>query len=100
MSWKPNSIPPRSRLESNDGHAHDITMARAERAAWEEMMANFGSHLAYPTPDWVAYRREQEVARARTERRTARPATLARVARTLRRFAHAWVTAQAHNAFR
>jgi hypothetical protein len=92
------SVPPRSRLEAND--AHDVKTARAERAAEEESMANFGNHLAYPTPDWVAYRREQEIARARAERRTDRPAALARIARALRRFARAWATAQAHNAFR
>jgi len=62
-------------------------------------MANFGNHLAYPAPDWVAYRREEEIARARVERRNASPAALARIARALRRFAHAWATAQAHNAF-
>ena len=62
-------------------------------------MANFGSHLAYPTPDWVAYRREEEIARARAERSTVRPTALARLGRTLRRLAHTWATAQAHNAF-
>ena len=62
-------------------------------------MANFGSHLAYPTPDWVAYRRDEEIARARAERRTARAPALARVARALRRYARSWATAQAHNAF-
>ena len=72
--------------------------ACAERAVEEESMANFGSHLAYPTPDWVAYRREGEIARARVERRTARPTSLARIARALRRLARAWATAQAHNA--
>jgi hypothetical protein len=62
-------------------------------------MANFGNHLAYPAPDWVAYRREEEIARARVERRNASPAALARIARALRRLAHTWAKAQAHNAF-
>ena len=62
-------------------------------------MANFGNHLAYPTPDWVAYRRDEEIDRARVERRIARPAALARIVRALRRFARTWATAQAHNAF-
>ena len=62
-------------------------------------MANFGTHLAYPTPDWVAYRREVEIARARVQRRTARPPALARLVRALRRLARTWATAQAYNAF-
>jgi len=62
-------------------------------------MANFGTHLAYPTPHWVAYRREDEIDRTRVERRAARPAAFARIARALHRFARTWVTAQAHNAF-
>ncbi|HEU4721359.1 MAG TPA: hypothetical protein VFS59_08350 [Gemmatimonadaceae bacterium] len=61
-------------------------------------MANFGAHLAWPTPDWVAYRREDEIARAHTARRTT--ALLVRIARALRRLARSWATAQAHNAFR
>jgi hypothetical protein len=73
--------------------------AGADRAAEEESMANFGNHLAYPTPDWVAYRREEEIVRARVERRSARPAALTRLVRALRRFARTWATAQAHNAF-
>jgi hypothetical protein len=62
-------------------------------------MANFGHHLAYPTPGWVAYRREEEIARARVERRSTRPAALARFASALRRLARTWAAAQAHNAF-
>ncbi|PYP77823.1 MAG: hypothetical protein DMD35_13365 [Gemmatimonadetes bacterium] len=62
-------------------------------------MANFGHHLAYPTPNWVAYRPEEEIARARAERRSMRPTVLARFASALRRFARTWATAQAHNAF-
>jgi hypothetical protein len=62
-------------------------------------MANFGARLAYPTPDWVAYRRENEITRARAPRRPAGPSPLARVASALRRFARRWVKAQAHNAF-
>ncbi len=61
-------------------------------------MANFGNHLAYPTPDWVAYRREEEIARARVERRPAVP-LLARIASALRRFARAWARSQAYNSF-
>jgi hypothetical protein len=99
MSWKAISGTSRSRLDERIEPAHDVTTARAGRAAEEESMANFGNHLAYPTPDWVAYRRDEEVARARVERRTARPAALARIARALRRLARAWATAQAHNAF-
>ncbi|MFL5619296.1 MAG: hypothetical protein ACJ79A_12995 [Gemmatimonadaceae bacterium] len=62
-------------------------------------MANFGHHLAYPTPTWVAYRREEEVARALAARPSTRPTLLARFASALRRFARTWATAQAHNAF-
>ena len=62
-------------------------------------MANFGHHLTYPTPDWVAYRREEEVARALAERPSTRPTVLARFVSALRRFARTWATAQAHNAF-
>lgn len=62
-------------------------------------MANFGTHLAYPTPDWVAYRRHDEIARANGARHRSAPTVLARLASALRRFARAWVKAQAHNAF-
>jgi hypothetical protein len=62
-------------------------------------MANFGTHLAYPTPDWVAYRRGDEIARANAPRHTSAPSTLARLASALRRFARTWVKAQAQNAF-
>ncbi len=62
-------------------------------------MANFGTHFAYPVPDWVAWRREEEIARARAEPRPPRPTPRARFARALRRFARTWVKAQAHNAF-
>lgn len=61
-------------------------------------MANFGARLAWPTPDWVAYRREDEIARAHTARRTT--PLLARLASVLRRVARSWATAQAQNAFR
>jgi len=78
---------------------HDITTASASGAAEENTMANFGHHLAYPTPDWVAFRREEEIARARAERRSTHPTTLARFVSALRRFAHSWATSQAYNAF-
>jgi len=78
---------------------HDITTASASGAARENTMANFGRHLGYPTPDWVAFRREEEIARARAERRSTHPTTLARFVSALRRFAHSWATSQAYNAF-
>ena len=62
-------------------------------------MANFGHHLSYPTPDWVAFRREEEIARASAERPSLRPTTLARLVSALRRFARTWATSQAYNAF-
>lgn len=62
-------------------------------------MANFGTHLAYPTPHWVAYRRDDEIARATAPRPKHAPSMLPRLASALRRFARAWVKAQAHNAF-
>lgn len=62
-------------------------------------MANFGTHFAYPTPDWVAYRREDEIARANAPRPSNAPSMLARLASALRRFARTWAKAQAHNAF-
>jgi hypothetical protein len=65
-------------------------------------MANFGTHFAYPVPDWVAWRREEELARAlatpRTPR-TPRPSAFARFASALRRFVRAWAKSQAYNAF-
>jgi len=62
-------------------------------------MSNFGNHLAYPTPDCVAYRRDEEIARAPVERPASRPAALALVMRALRRLARAWVTAHSRNAY-
>ena len=62
-------------------------------------MANFGTHFAYPVPDWVAWRREEEIARALAEPRPPRPSAFARLASALRRFARTWVKSQAHNAF-
>lgn len=62
-------------------------------------MANFGTHLAYPTPDWVAYRRDDEIARANGVRHRNAPTVLARLASALHRFTRTWVKAQAHNAF-
>jgi hypothetical protein len=73
--------------------------ASARRAAEEEPMANFGTHFAYPVPDWVAWRREEEIARALAEPRPPRPTALVRVVRALRRFARAWAKSQAYNAF-
>jgi hypothetical protein len=61
-------------------------------------MANFGARLAYPTPDWVAYRVEENHAPTRGPRPPARP-LLATIASALRRFALAWVKSQAHNSF-
>ncbi len=74
-------------------------------------MANFGARLAYPTPDWVAYKRPSadvfappapvETSRSakgtvyRPSRRTRRVAFIA----ALRRFAHAWARSQAYNSF-
>jgi len=78
---------------------HDDTTARASGAAGETTMANFGHHLSYPTPGWVAFRREDEIDRARVERRSARPTTLARFVGVLRRFARSWAISQAYNAF-
>jgi hypothetical protein len=64
-------------------------------------MANFGARLAYPTPDWVAYRRPEvdEVAPAPAPRDEG-PTLRARVSRALGRFADAWVRAHNHNAYR
>ena len=63
-------------------------------------MANFGTHFAYPTPDWVAYRKQDEVARASrpSDDRHIRP--LSRVANALRRLALAWVRAHEYNSYR
>jgi len=75
-------------------------------------MANFGARLAYPTPDWVAYKRpsadvfappapvetsrlEPEGTVYRPSRRTRRVAFIA----TLRRFAQAWARSQVYNSF-
>jgi hypothetical protein len=95
MSWKPISGPGRSHLEEKITRQ---TTASARCAAEEISMADFGNHLAYPTPDWVAYRREEEIARAHAERRPAVP-VLARIVSALRRFARAWARSQAYNSF-
>jgi hypothetical protein len=75
-------------------------------------MANFGARLAYPTPDWVAYKRPSADVFAppvpietskpapkgtvyRPSRRTRRGAFIA----ALRRFAHAWARSQVYNSF-
>jgi hypothetical protein len=75
-------------------------------------MANFGARLAYPTPDWVAYKRPsadvfappapiETATPARNEtvyrpsRRTRRVAFMV----ALRRFAHAWAKSQMYNSF-
>lgn len=63
-------------------------------------MANFGTHFAYPTPDWVAYRKDEEVARASRKSDVSRPAPRWRVMQALRRLALAWVAAHEHNSYR
>jgi hypothetical protein len=86
------------RLDLSSNEQSNITRdGQRQGAAEEDAMANFGHHLGYPTPDWVAFRREEEIGRARVERRSARP--LALFVSALRRFARSWATAQAHNAF-
>ena len=63
-------------------------------------MANFGTHFAYPAPDWVAYRKEDEIARARREIDESHPTGLRRVTHALRRLALAWVRAHEYNSYR
>jgi hypothetical protein len=78
----------------------------------EDQMANFGARLAYPTPDWVAYKRPSAdvfappapIAPTTPQRRETvyRPSNRARVRgflASLRRFAYAWARSQAYNSF-
>ena len=75
-------------------------------------MANFGTRLAYPTPDWVAYKRPSAdvfappapIETSTTERKEtvyhpSRRARRVAFMAALRRFAHAWARAQAYNSF-
>ena len=63
-------------------------------------MANFGTHFAYPAPDWVAYRKEVEVARATAPRDASHRSPFRRVTSALRRLALAWVRAHEYNSYR
>ena len=54
-------------------------------------MANFGTHFAYPTPDWVAYRKTDEVARAARASDVGGQSLFSRITNALRRRALAWV---------
>ena len=63
-------------------------------------MANFGTHFAYPSPDWVAYRKQDEVARASRESDVSHPTALLRIAHAFRRLARAWVSAHEYNSYR
>ena len=63
-------------------------------------MANFGTHFAYPSPDWVAYRKDVEVARASRKSDVSRPAPRWRIMQALRRLARAWVAAHEYNSYR
>ena len=72
-------------------------------------MANFGARLAYPTPDWVAYKRPSadvfappapvETSRRDHEGTVYRPSRRIGFIAALRRFAHAWARSQAYNSF-
>jgi hypothetical protein len=62
-------------------------------------MANFGTHLAYPTPDWVAYRVQDQNTPARPARDSKHGRLLAGIVKALRRFASAWVRANSYNAY-
>ena len=63
-------------------------------------MANFGTHFAYPAPDWVAYRKQDEVARANRKSDVSHLKPLSRIARAFRRLARAWVAAHEYNSYR
>jgi hypothetical protein len=78
----------------------------------EGKMANFGARLAYPTPDWVAYRRPSAdvfappapVETATLERKEtvyvpSRRTKRATFITALRRFANAWARSQVYNSF-
>jgi hypothetical protein len=75
-------------------------------------MANFGARLAYPTPDWVAYKRPSaDVFAPPAPIETSTPAPKGTVYRpsvrtrrvafiaALRRFAKAWARSQVYNSF-
>ena len=75
-------------------------------------MANFGARLAYPTPDWVAYKRPSADVfappapietsapmRRETVYRPARAAQGSGFVAALRRFAYAWARSQMYNSF-
>jgi hypothetical protein len=62
-------------------------------------MSNFGTRLAYPTPDWVAYRAQQHGASPRAPRISV-PPVLSTIATALRRLVGAWVKAHNYNAYR
>lgn len=74
--------------------------ACAVSAAEENEMANFGTHFAYPTPDWVAYRKTDEVTRAARASDVGGHSLLARMTNALRRLALAWVRAHEYNSYR
>ena len=63
-------------------------------------MANFGTHLAWPTPNWVAYRVQEESTTPARTPRGSKPGLLAGIMKALRRLANAWVSANSHNAYR
>ena len=78
----------------------------------EDAMANFGARLAYPTPNWVAYKRPSTdvfgpVApidtstpqRMESVYRASRGARRQRFIAALRRFANAWARSQVYNSF-
>jgi hypothetical protein len=62
-------------------------------------MANFGTHLAYPTPDWVAYRVQEDVYNPAPAPRDSAPGLLAGIRKALSRLALAWVRANSRNAY-
>lgn len=73
--------------------------ACAVSAAEENEMANFGTHFAYPTPDWVAYRKQDEVARANRTSDDRHATLLSRIAGALRRLALAWVRSHQYHSY-
>ena len=62
-------------------------------------MANFGTHLAWPTPDWVAYRVQEESTTPAPTPRDSKPGLFAGIMKALRRLTNAWVRANSHNAY-